>query len=285
MPTTPTPYVAPVYVNARLKLANEALAIELFNGATMNAVTGFMPRVFKSAKDGLVGFLAAKFDYYKAKAMAHDQDNILRKLTVDGYGKIANLPVATLEGFTGEYLAYGQQMLANLTFFDEYTAADLARYKLLLGDVISNRSARLDLGDLTKRYRLTEKARVASDEANAMFFSAGSHIAIQPISKVLSNIADLKTVFADSQTIIARIKALDPEGIKGRVTEINDLVDLLVGEIDAKRITELSKAQIQNLSQGIMELAYQIEHFSLSYYRAVTYITAVGRLTEVLEKV
>lgn len=274
----------PKYVTKSLQTANEALAIELLNGPTMNSIVGFMPRIFKSARDGLAVFLTAKFDYFKAKSYEHDQLAILQKFDDVGYGKIATLPLATLEGFVGNYAEYGKQMLVNLTFFDSYTQADLARYKLLLGDIISNRSARLDLTDLTKRYRATEKARAESDKANADFFAAGSHLAIQPLGNVVASLNDLKVIFSDSQLIISRIKAIDPEAVKNRVNEINDLVDLLVGELDAKNVTELSKAQIQNLSQGIMELAYQIEHFSLSYYRAVTYVTAVGRLTDALNK-
>ena len=282
---TTTEFINPVYVNTRLQTANEALAIELLNGATTQALTGFMPRVFKSAAAGLVGFLTSKFDYYKARSLAHDQDGILLKLKDVGFEKIAELPVTSLEGFSGQYVAYGQQMLANLDFFKTYTAPDLARYKLLLGDVLTNRTARLDLVDLTKRYRLTEKARTENDADNAEFFTRGSHIAIQPLGKVVERVADLTTVFADGQAIIERIKALDPDAVKAQVTEINDLVTLMVEDIDTGAITELSKAQIQNLSQGIMELAYQIEHFSLAYYRAVTYVTAVERLTEVLSKV
>lgn len=274
----------PSYVTPSLKLANEALAIELLGGATPKAVVGFMPRIFKSAASGLAGFLAGKFDYFKAKSQAHDQEKILHKLQDAGFGVIAGIEVATLEGFCGTYLEYSKQILQDLTFYDEYTAPDLARYKLLIGDIITNRSARLDLIDLTRRYRATEKARELSDQANAEFFAAGSHKAIQPIGKVVERIADLGQIFGNSQAIITKIKAIDPDGVKGRVNEINDLIGLLVEEIDANRITELSKSQIQNLSQGIMELAYQIEHFSLTYYRAVTFVTAISRLTEALEK-
>lgn len=280
-----TPDPKPSYVTPSLKLANEALAIELLTSNTSNAVTGFMPRIFKSAASGLAGFLAGKFDYFKAKSLGHDQEKILLKLQNASYSVIAGVEVTTLEGFCGTYLEYSKQILQDLTFYNTYTEPDLARYKLLIGDIITNRSARLDLIDLTRRYRATEKAREESDKSNAEFFAAGSHKAIQPIGKVVERITDLGQVFGNAQEIITKIKAIDPDAVKGRVNEINDLIELLVGEIDAKNITELSKSQIQNLSQGIMELAYQIEHFSLTYYRAVTFVTAISRLTEALEKV
>lgn len=278
---TSSPYS---FVTPGMVMAREVIACELQVGSTARATEGFLPRFFSNARNGLASFLSTKFDFYKATHLAVEQDKILQKLESVNFSKIAPLPVAALEGFQGQYLQYGMQVLAGFTYYRDYTEKDIATYRKLLGSILSNKSARIDLRDITQRYLDAAKASDELDSQISTFFEHGSHKAIVTVGDVVVSNGDLTAVFKHSQKIIEEVKAIDPKKVQAAVTEVSDLADLLNQEIEKGTITDLSSAQLNNLVEGLMGVARQVEFFALSYYRATTYIAAIDRLTEVLKK-
>ncbi len=278
---TSSPYS---FVTPGMTMAREVIACELQAGSTARATVGFLPRFFASARDGLASFLSAKFDFYKATHLAVEQDKILDKLAGVNFAKIAPLPVAALEGFQGEYLHYGQHVLAGFTYYRDYTEKDVAAYRKLLGTLLTNKNSRIELRDITQRYQQAAKASEDIDQNIATFFERGSHKANVTVGDVVMSTGDLAAVFKHSQTIIEQVKAIDPKKVQASVKEVNDLAELLVQEIEAGSFTDLAGPQLNNLIEGLMALARQVEFFALTYYRATTYIAAIDRLTEVLKK-
>ncbi len=265
-------------------MAREVIAAELQAGSTARATVGFLPRFFANARDGLASFLSTKFDFYKATHLAVEQEKILQKLEGVNFAKISPMPVAALEGFQGEYLHYGQQVLAGFTYYRNYTEKDIATYRKLLGGLLTNKSARIDLRDITRRYQEAEREAEQINDGIAGYFQHGSHKANVTVGDVILRMSDLVPVFNHAQLIISLVKEIDPKTVQAAVKEINDLTELLVQEIENDTISDLAGPQLNNLIEGLMALARQVEFFALTYYRATTYIAAIDRLTEVLKK-
>lgn len=273
------------YVTAGMALAREVISTEVQAGGTARATVGFLPRFFASARDGLAAFMSEKFDFYKAVHLEVEQDKILEKLAGVNFATLASLPVVALEGFEGQYLDYGKQVLMGFSFYEDYTAKDIAAYRKLLGAILSNKSARIDLRDVTQSHKAAARACDEIEKSVATFFVRGSHIAQTTVGVIASRTSDLNYIFQDAQAIIKKVKEIDPKSVQNAVKEVNDLAALLVEEIEQGTIGDLSGAQLNNLIEGLMALGRQVEFFALTYYRATTYIAAVDRLTQVLKKV
>lgn len=269
-------------VTPQLSLAREAIALELSIGTPSKAL-GFLPSFFGSVENVFKGFISRKFDFYKADHLRIEQEKILKKLESVNYARVAELQVAGLEGFQGTYLAYGRMILASFDYYKN-CQAEIATYRRLLGDLVTNANAQLKLESRSALKR-TERDIKGFDDEIGTLFARGSHIAQTTVEKVVPRYAELGEVFGVSQDVVAKIKELDPAVVKSQLQEINELIGLLVQAIEDGKLSDITGVQLTNLSDGVMSLAKQVEFFGLTYYRAVTYCAAIERLVDVLKKV
>lgn len=272
-------------ITPAMQVAREAIAAEFQTGNTSRATVGFLPRFFASARDGLASFFSAKFDFYKATHLAVEQEKIMRKLASANFAVVAPLSVTTLEGFHGNYLDYGNTVLSGFNYYHDFTAPAILTYRKLIAEILSNKSSRQYLRDLTKNNSVAQKRSEEIDASVASFFVRGSHRAVMTVGDITTSIGDIRDVFNVSQSIIREIKSIDPSVVQNSVKEVNDLINLLVEEINEGSIEDLSGVQLNNLVECLFALARQVEFFALTYYRATTYVASVERLTDVLKKV
>ena len=57
--------------------------------------------------------------------------------------------------------------------------------------------------------------------------------------------------------------------------KITDAIATLIKLVEEEQMDKLSAAQYKNITKGAYEMAYQVEMFSVNYYRALTYVNSV----------
>lgn len=277
MSNLPTP-------TTKLALSVEALHAELrLNKANEGAVRDMLGYVLRSATDLFKSvFTAGGMNLLSTKA-SYESDGNYKHLKPADFPTLAKQPLSTMEGFHGKYVEYSPVVLKGLNYYEEHLDEALRFYQMLVGSILTNKSSRSDWQDLTPRFNESDRIRSAEDKDNAEFWVAGSFETVRKVGDVVSQIRELHQLDADANALVKKLGSLKLTEVKNRVDTINDTVVLLSKELANDKIPDLSKTQVANLANGIMELANQVEHFAIAVYRGHVYVQALKRLQDVVK--
>jgi hypothetical protein len=270
----------------QLNWAVEAIHVESRQHVSQEGLIGDMLQsVFRRAKDTFNSIFTNPDD--KSNVMSFtasfQREDSYKHLTAAAYPLLARQKVDGMEGFNGKYVDYTPVVLHGIAYFDRQLDESLKFYRTLVGSIINNRSTRASWEDLTPRFEKSAEVRTKEDSENADFWRKGSYEAVTTVGAVTSRLQDFAELDIDAESLVKTLKAYDLKKIKARVDEISDYTQILAKEIEAGRLTDLSKAQVNNLAAGIMELALQTEHFSIAVYRGHMYLNAIKRLQDVVK--
>lgn len=267
--------------NADLKkmtLGVEALRYEMkTHPATEGRIIDMLKGLFNNAKSVLSAGFGGKIDGVDMLAFkpTYAPDETYRKINPANFVDFANRKVSASEGFQGSYVAFGQLLDSQLDYYKNHLDESIQFYTAFLGHLINSREARASWDDITRRFVESGKYRDADDQESAKFYAASSHEAVVKIGQVISRVNDLNLIDDLAKKIRNKMDSIKLPAIQARVKTVNDLVGVLAKGLENKSIDNLTGAQVNNLATGVMELAFQVEHYALIYYRAAVYLRMV----------
>lgn len=269
-----------------LQFSVEALRVQIqSNPAAEGVASDMLSGILRRSRSVFTALFDRKVDGTALTGLQADyaREDSYKHLKATDYPLLARQPLDGMEGFTGLYVDYTPVVLRGLKFYEDQLDEALKFYRLLAGSLVNNRASRESWEDLTPRFEKSAEYRAREDKGNAEFWVAGSHEAVTKVGNVVSRLADLQQLDKDGEDVRAAIRGYDLKKIEARVTEINDLVQVISKGIETSKMLDLSRAQVANLANGIMELAYQTEHFAVAVYRAHMYLNALKRLQAVVK--
>lgn len=261
----------------------EALRMQMtLSPSNEGILSNFLPRLFKNAQQAFANVANFKVGAVPPDAMSKTEKKRAEHLAKQDFTLMRERAVVALEGFTGKYLDYSQECLTGLRFYDEVLSESLKVYKRLLGELITNKTAQLNLRDMTDVYKKAEKVRLSQENSQREFWTEHSFNSEVKVGDVLDRMSDVTPLFENVAHISVLIKNQDLKNILERVNEVNSLVNILVETFEGDELKNISRAQINNLAEGIISLAKDIEHYALQHYRATIFVVAVARLSDAL---
>lgn len=269
-----------------LTLSVESLRHEIKNNAKEGVVTDLLVGVIKNASAAITSAFNTTIDGIAVKAFKsnYKPNTAYRKITPNNFFDYAEVIVPTCEGFTGQYIPYGELLLEQL----DYRARLMERighYNSLVGRLINSAEERASWRDDTRVAREDAAMREAMLDEVRPFLSGSVENARSKIGELVSRVQDLHDLDKLTDKIDAKLKAGNIDEIINSVNKVNALIKVLAGDITAKKITDLSTAQIKNLHEGVYELARMTEHYGIIYHRAAVFIRQVQDVQEAATKV
>lgn len=269
----------------KLSLAAEALRYELsqeHSVAQEGRVSDMLASMYRSAKGIFSNLFKIKIEgvqmvNYKP---VYSSDTNYKRLTPANFMDFSARQITAVSAFKGNYLEYGTLLDAQLQL--QYASLDenIRLYTRELGAITTNKESRSAWTDFTPVFVKSAKERTEQVALVSPFFMGSRDVSTLKVGEAITRIADMHQLDTVAKSIQATMKSMNLKAIEDRIAVINDLANLLADDITAKRVTGISSANIANLSAGILELAYQVENFSLSYYRAAMFLPMVERLQE-----
>lgn len=264
---------------ADLQLSVETLRLHMqINTSTEGILQNFLPKLFGSASQLFTSFVqSAKFNGKELMQLIDKEKRSLSSIEKMNYEIIRHRPLDTMEGFTGSYKDYSGVVLVGLGFYEDVLDEELRAYKMLLGDLLTNKTAQLSLKDLA----IDSATRVAQERAQAPFWTRGSFASRGTLGDVVGSLSEFSDLYLNMAAIAKKATSAPLDNVLARVSEVNALVTILADTLKTDEMKNISRTQITNLSEGILNLARNVEHYSIQCYRAQVFITAVKRLDAV----
>ena len=218
---------------------------------------------------------------FKPSFTSQDQ---YRKITPANFVQFSKVLVPTREGFTGNYTAFADLLTEQLKY-KEGVDKCLQETNSLLGRLISSKDERISWRDDTSKIEKSIKLRDAMNDELKPFFSGNRDVAHAYVGDLVSNVADLKALDFKAHQMEGFLKSIDLGAFNNRARKVNDLITLMVSDIESKKIEDITKAQLSNLANHVVELANQLEHLAIIYYHAVVFLRQVQDVQKAASKV
>lgn len=247
-------------------------------------VTNFLSSVFSRASVALTDFVEAVYPKPDTALITGFSNSQSLDLKDTDYVKLRVAQLSTMEGFIGKYLPYGKQVRTSLNYYEQTLQPQIKEFRLLLGGIINNQEDRKALMSLEPQYKKQRAALDDLDKEGSTYWARGSFKSIQTVGDVIDRSSDLPEIYTDAKAIAETLKAISFQEVQSQVSQVRDLVRIAIKAIDSGNLTQVSDAQLKNLSFGILALAESVEFFGLTLYRANVYLSAVSRLKEVVKK-
>lgn len=262
--------VETIGIQIKVAPACEGIISDALTNAFSHARSYFTD-LFSSKKIGDEELCNLKPEYTQAK-----ED--YRHLTPADFPVLSQAQHTGMEGFHGKYIDYSPVVINTLKKTGESFNASIKFYKILVSSIVTNKSSRGQWEDLTPRFEKSAKNRAEVIKDASQFWAEGSFASVVKINDVVSRLAELHQLDKDCLALVAELKQHDVQKTKNEVAEISDLIMILSKEIKDEKITDISSAQVKNLSTGVLELARQCEDYALAIYNAHVFLNTLKRL-------
>lgn len=256
-----------------LRLTNEMIAMEAFS---VSDLSGLLKRAFPQMVDDLKSFIGIASPLQEAiqltpQARAFVNDVVKKHSYVDTAPLAAWVP----EGMTCTYLEYLPVLQASVDHAEKIVNETLIPYCTFLARVLTNKEDQLS----TQAYNYAglDKIRDGLQAENAKCFKHGSSQAQVSMSDVVKRNNDWETVLHTSNALLDKMNKVDRKALNKKIEESTDLLDKLIRKIKHDDLTAVSPQVVETLSNGAYQVGKELEFFSVTYYRTLSFVEAVNK--------
>lgn len=191
-----------------------------------------------------------------------------------------NMMVTVPENFNGNLPAYLNTLL-------ELTPDTYGKIHQLLGDYngilssfITNKEDKTAIKTHTDFFLKIQVARTNRESKLKHFFPTVNGRSKVRLKDVISRMADVDDLFIASTKLTTvqnkqNLQQVDTE-LRGSI----DLLKIIIGNINNKQTTSISPEAAMNISKGAYEVAKEVEHLSVFYYKVIIALKAVDSLAD-----
>lgn len=200
-----------------------------------------------------------------------------------GYASFASVALPCPDGFKGDFLGYTQALasIADETINNAMSIMD--EFRVYMSMVLSNSNAAISIKDNTKRYKNLEQTRSMQEKLIGSWFTPNAVNQRQLFSKMFASSSEIRPAMETSVAVYKKTEAIDLKNFNNRVKELYDRMTGIIAMAESGK-TVVSKQTLQNLADGAMEVARQIEHLTKFMVRAEIAITASDNMIVTIDK-
>ena len=248
--------------------------------STVSAIHNFFPAMAKmigekfSTVSKLTQFVFTDKPENLVK-LSKEEQAIVGAIQNETFDSLSKLRVAVPEGMVGNYVSYGRDLLNGFGYHEDTALEALETFYIMVAAIITNKDAKISLKDNTRVYEALERSRKDLNKKLASYFIARSTQPEQEFKKVFSRKEEVEELFKLTHELKAKLEKTKVDEVKAVTEKITDAIATLIKLVEEEQMDKLSAAQYKNITKGAYEMAYQVEMFSVNYYRALTYVNSV----------
>lgn len=255
--------------------AQESIALETeFIANAVKTVKSFFPKLVSAVEPAFT--LVAKLKEYTPTSedtnvfkFTTGEDRILKELASTEYEDMAKLKLWVPEGFRGNMLSYFKDLSLALDYNQDVSLPALQEFYVLIASIITNKDAKKANKDLSNQTKGYAKSRVEYNKILASYFAPGSTQAEQEYRTLFKTNKELYDSYLERHKLLKKLSQISIKDYTEQVEKIKDGMQVLIDLVDDGSIQELSAVQVKNISEGAYEMAYQVEFFSVNYFRSM----------------
>ena len=188
------------------------------------------------------------------------------------------------EGLDANYLPYSNTLMDSAEYCNKLLNGVLNQYSVFLANLLTNHDQKLDTTVFTPVY---EKQKMIRDKFNKDIgdcFKAGSSRADSTIGEVIARTTDWPRVFDNCHQLSKLISEVNRNSLNKKVAECSELLDRIMDKMKRNELDGMSPEVATNLANGAHAMASELEFFAATYFRIMTFVSAVNQTIEQTRK-
>lgn len=268
-------------VNSRLAL--ESMALESF----ADTVRKIIPSLASSIKAFTTNFRYVLSDDKGATNFSYndrDFENLVKMLEGHKYTNLMDLRMYVPEGFKGNITAYAATLQRAQVHVAKVIGDVVVPYNVFLSKLVTNPNAAKDTKLQLSALNQIKQAREFLKGQLGEYFQAGSTASYCKLGDAVESNNDWKLLFAALNGINTDFDIKRAEQVKNAVDDCSQLLDALSTAAQENGLREISPQTLRTLGDATLEVAREIEFFSLVNYQVSVLLTVMGQNTAFLKK-
>lgn len=267
-----------------LRNTKNMIALEAFSTSDLS---GLLKRAFPQMVDDLKSFIGIANPLAAAIQLTPEARAFIGNV-VNKHSYMDTAPMAAWvpEGMTATYSDYLPVLQASVDHAAGVVDETLIPYCTLLSKLISNKDDQLS----TQAYDYSglEKVRDGLQAANDKCFKRGSSTAQASLGDVVKRNSEWEHILSTSNKLLDKMNKVDRKALNKKVDESAHLLDTIIKKLKNEEFTTISPQVVENLANGAYQVGKELEFFSITYYRVLSFVEAVNKTiantTQVLAK-
>ena len=211
------------------------------------------------------------------------QSSALYKLKHVNHLDLESLSVVVPEGFISDYITALKVSVDGINYMNNVANNVLKNYKVYVSMVISNRDDKISLKDHTPHYKDYARSRDIINQEFSKLYKKNSFEVSLPFTRLVKRNSDVNVIFHETNKLVDLLKMIDVRNVKDQTNSISDLLQIVIDQVEAKKIDNVSPETLKNLATGAYEVAKQVETFSACYFRIKTIVESINTFTKQLD--
>lgn len=268
-------------VNSRLAL--ESVALESFS----DTVKKLVPSISASVRSFVSSFRYKLSDadgrtteFYNEAEFA----KLVKLLDSHKYTNLMELRLYVPEGFKGNITEYAKTLQRAQAHVNKVLGDVVIPYNVFLSKLVTNPNAAKDTRLQLTQLNQIKAAREFLRSQLAEFFMVGSTASYCKIGDAVSNNAEWSVLADTLKLISADFDMKRPEQVKDAVEDTSELLDALSNSASDNGLRDISSQTLRTLGDATLEVAREIEFFSIINYQVNTLMAVMGQNTVFLRK-
>lgn len=265
------------------RLITESMALEGFS----DTIKRVMPSIATSMKtffNDLPFVVAEDKGSDQPKFTRRGFEETQRLLEKQDHTKIMSLRVYTPEGFKGHLPGYVEELLVAQKFVNNIVGEILTPFNTYLSKLISDKKSIMDT-----RIPMQHLGQAKHDRENitarlGTFFEPGSTNTSCKLGDVIQRAGDWKQFSYNVEQLSENFDPKKPGQVKEAIGHCAEFLDILSTNAENDDLREISAQNLRVLGDITLEVAHQVELFSLVNYQVNSLLAVMGQNTEFLKK-
>lgn len=261
--------------------SNIAISTEGFGSAMRAFFPGIFSQLGKVFEESTPSADAVQFP--------RDQRDFLKLIEERNYARLSQLPVFIPEGMTATYAETSKALLEAAMHTKTALPTLLSHYGQYIAVLVNTPSMWKSTKDDNTYYNTLKKEREVVSKAMDACYDNAKHETNAKYEDVIARNPDWMDVLNQTRALTDALNSIDRKQLDKSIANIMELVEVIRKRAQTQDILsdDVSRQTLTALSEGIYQIAVELEFFSVVYYRSQAFSKAVSdsmsQLTESLK--
>lgn len=249
---------------------------DIFHGVLPGLLNAFQNAgsAISSMADPVVDMAAMVKSYLGFKPM----------IKFSSYSNHSSILIPVPEGFQGDMLAYGKDLVKlSLTVYSD-TQRALEDYNIALAAFISNQEDKISAKSNTEFFSRIEKQRTQASAVISEYFPGKTDSSRIQFGQAYKRFTDLEGAVEEAKDLDGIIRKQNLSAISKLVGKISSNLDIVIKNFKLEEYEKVSGPSALNVSRGAYEVAKMVEFLSVLRFRADQYIATVDASVKTLDR-
>lgn len=255
------------------RIQKDVLSLEAFSVSDLSAS---LKKLFPTLGAGLLGVANKFVPDTPVVTLTGKQSDFVREVKKHAFLDLGPIYAYVPEGMSVRYLDYLHALEPAVQHVTNVMGVVVAPFTAFLAQLVSEDDAKFSTKELTQ-FRDLEKRREVVLKGLQRCFTSGSTQNESTFAKVVSRNADWEEVFSRASRLGDIMTGVDRKAMGKKLDEAVILTTKLIDKINRGQMKGVSPEVVKNLSEGVYEVAKEMEFFSATYYRVMSLNESLNR--------